>query len=296
MLATRIGLMYGGQGSQTTTLGKDFYDAFPSVKEIYDAYPQIRDMAFYGSETEIAKTQNTQRILILFHIAITNLLKQDFTPHSAMGISLGEYGALYAAQVLPAEEIIAIIEKRADSMASASSTLPLSSVAVLNSDFDWLFAHAGKESYYISNINSPTQVVITGKNMEKWMDALKTEGYKKTIPLSLSGGFHSPFMEQTETLLNDLFAGISFAEPKIPIYFNYGKEEMDIKNRMAKQVSNTIDVHSSLEKAVKNNDILIELGANGILQNMVKKIDRQKKVLPLCTVEDYQKVRQEFGK
>lgn len=295
MLESRIGLLFAGQGSQITKLGEDFYHQFPSVKELYDQYPHIRDMAFNASEEEIAKTQNTQRLLTLFQVAVTDLLKEHYSFAAAMGISLGEYGALYAAEVLNQADVISIIEQRADSMAAASSTLPLKSVAVLNSDFSWLTENAGQDSYYISNINSPSQMVITGQEMDVWTEKILAKGYKRVIPLAVSGGFHSPYMHPTETLLKQLFQNITFSPEKIPVYFNYGTPEMDIKTRMAEQVSHTIDVHRSLEQIVAECDILIEIGANSILQNMVKKIDRQKTILPLKSVEDFEKVRQTIG-
>lgn len=292
----KIGLLYSGQGSQVPELGKDFYENFSSVKALYDQYPQIRRLAFDGSEEEIAKTENTQPILSLFQIAVTDLLAECIPFHAAMGISLGEYGALYAAKVFDSETLMSIIRTRADSMAKDASLLPLSSAAVLNSNFDWLVEHSGADSYYISNINSPSQYVITGENLSLWSEKLLAEGYKKVIPLAVSGGFHSPYMSHTEHILRDLFEQISFAAPTIPIYFNYGSDDMDIKERMAKQVSHTINVHQSLEKITAECDVLIEIGANQILQKMVKKIDRSKEVFALQSVADFEKVRQTIGK
>lgn len=296
MLATKLGLLYSGQGSQVTSLGKDFYDTYPSVKLLYDTYPDIRDMAFYGSETEIAQTQNTQPILILFQVAITNLLREFLPYHAAMGLSLGEYGALYGAGVLSAPDVIAMIGQRAKAMADEIKGRNLSSVAVLNSDFTWLRKNAGPDSYYISNINSPSQMVITGENLDTWVEKIKAQAYKKIIPLAVSGGFHSPYIKQTEDLLTKLFKSINFAPPKIPIFYNYGPETMDIKQRMAEQVSHTINVHQALNQITNYADILIEIGANGILQSMVKKINRQTIVYPLSKLEDFEKVRSHLGK
>ena len=245
MLERKLGLMFSGQGSQVTKLGRDFYENFESVKALYDRYPHIRDMSFYADEKEIAKTQNTQRILLLFQVAMTNLLREfKISFDAAMGMSLGEYGALYGANVLNEVEVIDIIEKRADSMAKCSNSLSLSSYAVLNNDFSWLEEHDAK-GYYISNINSATQQIITGEHLESVIQKLTQLDYKKIVKLDVSGGFHSPYMRQTEKILLEIFENITFQEPDILIFYNFGGEDMDIKKRMAKQVCNKINVHNS---------------------------------------------------
>lgn len=296
MLERKLGLMFSGQGSQVRELGKDFYETFESVKSLYDAYPHIRDIAFYADEEEIAKTQNTQRILLLFQVAMVDLLKEhqiDF--HAAMGMSLGEYGALYSADVLGKEQVIDIIQKRADSMAKCSNSLSLSSYAVLNSDFSWLEEHDG-QGYYISNINSSTQQIITGEHLQSVLEKLNELGYKKVMKLDVSGGFHSPYMKETQSLLSELFETIEFKDPAFPIFYNFESAQMDIKERMAKQVSNKINVHNSLVQIDEYCDALIEIGANKVLENLMKKINKKKEVLKLQTVEDFEKVRSSLGK
>lgn len=296
MLERKLGLMFSGQGSQVRELGKDFYENFESVKSLYDAHPDIRDMAFYADEEEIAKTQNTQRILLLFQVAMVDLLKEykiDF--HASMGMSLGEYGALYSADVLNKEQVIDVIQKRADSMAKCSSSLSLSSYAVLNNDFSWLEEHDG-QGYYISNINSSTQQIITGENLQDVLETLTQLEYKKTIKLDVSGGFHSPYMQETQSLLSELFAKTQFKDPAFPIFFNFGHSDMDIKERMAKQVSNKINVHNSLVQIDEYCDVLIEIGANKVLENLMRKINKKKEVSKLQTIEDFEKVRVSLGK
>lgn len=296
MLEPKIGLLYSGQGSQKAGLGKDFYENYPEVRELFDAHPQIRDLILYGSEEELAQTQNTQRVLILYHIAVTKLLQKEIPISAAMGISLGEYGALYAAKVLSEEDTIRTISFRADAMADACQARNLSSVAVLNQEWTWLLENEGDSSYYISNINSPSQMVITGENLTPWLEKILAQGYKKIIPLAVSGGFHSPYMKTVEEKLLHYFKDMNFREPEIPIFFNYGENSMDIKQRMAEQVSHTIHVHRSLENICAACDILIEIGANKILEKMVKKIDRQKTVFALESISDFEKVREHIGK
>lgn len=287
----RIGLMFSGQGSQVTGLGRDFYEKYESFKNLYDDHPHIRDLSFYADEIEIAKTQNTQRILLLFQIAVVDLLKEFIKFDAAMGMSLGEYAALYCADSLSREDVIRIVEARADSMAEVSSGLSLSSIAVLNDGFEWLEENDGRGGYYISNINSATQQIITGENLASTVEKLNELGYKKCMNLNVTGGFHSPYMKKTQDFLSNFFQQFDFKNPQIPIFFNYGGEDMELKERMAKQVSNKIDVHNSLVQIEKNCDILLEIGANKVLEKLMSKINKSKKVFKIHTVEDFEKVR-----
>lgn len=288
----RIGLMFSGQGSQVIGLGKDFYERYESFKKFYDAHPHIRDLSFYGDEKMIAKTQNTQRILVLFQVAIVDLLKEFMDIHGVMGMSLGEYAALYCANSLSREDVIRIIEARADSMAKAASGRSLSSIAVLNDGFEWLEKNDGRGDYYISNINSATQQIITGEHLQSTVEKLKELGYKKCMKLNVTGGFHSPYMKKTQDFLCDFFQKFEFKNPQIPIFFNHGDEDMDIKKRMAEQVSNKINVHKSLVQIEKHCDLLIEIGANKILEKLIGKINKSKKVLKIHTADDFEKVRE----
>ncbi|MDO4754470.1 MAG: hypothetical protein Q4A41_05640, partial [Bacillota bacterium] len=104
------------------------------------------------------------------------------------------------------------------------------------------------------------------------------------------------YMSKTEDMLTNIFNDIEFKEAEMPIYFNYGGVDMPIKERMAKQVSHKIDVHNSLVQIESNSDLLIEIGANQVLENLVKKINRKKEVMKIQTVEDFEKVRLALGK
>ena len=46
----------------------------------------------------------------------------------------------------------------------------------------------------------------------------------RAVPLNVSGGFHSPFMESASARLHDVLETMDVKEPTVPVYANYTAE------------------------------------------------------------------------
>ena len=79
----------------------------------------------------------------------------------------------------------------------------------------------GVEQVYISNINSPNQVVLSGKTeaVKNFGNRLKEMGYRATR-LRVSMAFHSPIMRVIRDELEAFIAPIPFQAPQIPVISN----------------------------------------------------------------------------
>ncbi len=77
------------------------------------------------------------------------------------------------------------------------------------------------EQVYISNINSPNQVVLSGKTeaVKNLGNRLKEMGYRATL-LRVSMAFHSPIMRVIRDELEAFIAPIPFHAPQIPVISN----------------------------------------------------------------------------
>ena len=95
--------LYAGQGTQTEGMGKDFYESFESYRNLVDSLQlgrEFKGLMHGGSLEDLSKTENTQGCMSIFAAGVTEVLKdKGITPDAACGLSLGEYGALYAAGV-----------------------------------------------------------------------------------------------------------------------------------------------------------------------------------------------------
>ena len=91
-------------------MGKDFYETYPEYREFIDSLQvgiDLKTLMHEGPLEELSKTENTQACMAAFAAGVTRLLVQNgIVPDKACGLSLGEYGALYAAGVFSAQDYV----------------------------------------------------------------------------------------------------------------------------------------------------------------------------------------------
>ena len=130
--------LYAGQGSQKVGMGKDFYEKYPEYREFIDLLDKdyhIKELMHEGPLEELSKTENTQACMAAFAAGITKLLeKEGIKPDAACGLSLGEYGALYAAGVFNAKDYVSLTAFRGRAMMEAAKGCDCSMSAVLGLD------------------------------------------------------------------------------------------------------------------------------------------------------------------
>lgn len=301
----KICFLYGGQGSQKKGMGKDLYDQYSIFKDFYDSLStdfDLKDYSFNQSDEEISKTQYTQPLMVAFQIGITKILKEKgVTPDIVGGLSIGEYSALYASGVITDKDAILIAEKRGVAM-SKSSDVKCKMMAIVGAPVDLVMEVCEKVSnnsgymVQISNLNCPGQIVIAGEEnaIDEVVSILKENKIRKIIQLNVSGAFHTSYMEKASVELEDIFKDIEFSIPKIDLGLNvdgriydvkdYSQE--DIKNIMVKQVKSTVYFEEELRNMISNAvDIFVEVGFSSVIKGFLKKIDSEKKVYEVYSVE-----------
>ena len=301
----KICFLYGGQGSQKKGMGKDLYDQYSIFKDFYDSLStdfDLKDYSFNQSDEEISKTQYTQPLMVAFQIGITKILKEKgVTPDIVGGLSIGEYSALYASGVITDKDAILIAEKRGVAM-SKSSDVKCKMMAIVGAPVDLVMEVCEKVSnnsgymVQISNLNCPGQIVIAGEEnaIDEVVSILKENKIRKIIQLNVSGAFHTSYMEKASVELEDIFKDIEFSMPKIDLGLNvdgriydvkdYSQD--DIKNIMVKQVKSTVYFEEELRNMISNGvDIFVEVGFSSVIKGFLKKIDSEKKVYEVYSVE-----------
>ena len=98
--------LYAGQGSQKEAMGKDFYQEFGCFRSLIDSLDiqvkgkTIKQLMEEADLEELSDTCITQPVMAAFGAGVTEVLKEKgIYPAAACGLSLGEYGALFAAEV-----------------------------------------------------------------------------------------------------------------------------------------------------------------------------------------------------
>lgn len=297
----KIGFLYAGQGSQVVSMGQSLYQYSPLVKEVYDQYPNLKQLSFQGPLEELSKTENTQPCMVLLATIITDLLKKNgIYPDYVAGLSLGEYSALYCAEVFDRHTVVDIVRFRGQVMKDAVIDVDSKMVAVMSmerSTLEEICKQASKEGVVsIANYNCPGQLVIAGESqaVEKASELALKQGARRVIPLNTSGPFHTALLKEASLKLKEQFKTITFNPMKVPVIFNcLGSEKgnQQIPYLLEKQVMAPVYFEDSIRYMLNQGvDTLIEIGPGKVLSGFVRKIDKSIKTYQVEDEESLKKV------
>ena len=132
------------------------------------------------------------------------------------------------------------------------------------------------EHLYPVNYNCPGQLVVSGLRHEiEALRPLVKEAGGRMVPLAVSGGFHSPFMDGAAEAFAKELAEIDFRSGKIPVYANLtAKPYADgaAKSLLAQQMNHPVHWEQTLRNmAADGFDTFIEVGPGKTLSGLAAK-------------------------
>ena len=299
----KLAFLYAGQGSQQVGMGTDLYQQFPEYRKTVDQFSEeYRCIMRDGPIEKLSQTAYTQPCMSIFAAGVTAVLKEaGIHPSYAAGLSLGEYGALYAAGVWDGKTYVELTAFRGQQMEAAAKGIVCKMTAVLKLDKDQLeeaCIEASKEGYVkLVNYNCPGQYVIGGD--EKAVEAAEKialeKGARRCIPLNVSGPFHTKYMQGASEALGKRFKEIEWKELSIPVVSNVtgkfiGKEE-SVARLLELQVKSSVRFEESIQTLLDEGvDTIIEIGPGKVLCGFVKKMDRNVRCLSIETAAELEQV------
>ncbi|MEC8307236.1 MAG: ACP S-malonyltransferase, partial [Chlamydiota bacterium] len=243
----------------------------------------LLSLMFEGPDEELSLTQNSQLAIYITSVALyRSLIKTvpHFQPTAYAGLSLGEYSALTASGALSFDTGLKLVAKRAALMEKATTEKEgaMAVIIGLNRDEVHHFLLDQKSTHvWIANINSPTQIVISGEKMaiQKILPLFKEAGAKRAMLLKVSGAFHSPYMASAQKGLHSILKTTPFATPSAPIVMNHTGEPTDgqragIQKALYEQITSPVLWLNSLNWLSQRATQYIEIGAGITLASINK--------------------------
>ena len=299
----KTAFIFPGQGSQYVGMGKDFYEKFPAARDIFDKASEasgldVAALCFEENE-QIHITEYTQIAMLTVEVALLKVLEEmGYRPDAAAGLSLGEYAALAAADVMDVKDLFYCVRKRGIFMQEAVPTGG-AMTAILGLDSETI-AKACEETegiVSVANYNCPGQTVITGEAgaVNAASERLKELGAQRCVPLKVSGPFHSPMLKGAGEKLGQVLADISLKEIHVPYLSNvtgdYVADTSQVKELLVKQVSSSVRWQECVERMIADGvDTFVEIGPGKSLSGFMRKINRDVTVINVEKAEDLEKL------
>ncbi len=278
--------VFSGQGAQAVGMGKDLAAAFPAAKACFDEADQVlgydqSSLIFEGPAGKLTETRYCQTAIYTMSCAALAAFRSKFPeikPVGCAGLSLGEYGALYAGGAFSFADGLRLLAKRAELMDEACRATVGGMASVLGGDAAIIREVCAETGIDVANYNSPGQIVVSGEKskLEAAVAFLKERGMRKVIVLNVAGAFHSRLMATAGEALRPVLAAAPVVLPGTPVWHNAtarpAKDVAELKANLAAQVAGSVRWEECVrDMAAAGGNTMIEFGPGNVLTGLCKR-------------------------
>ena len=147
---------------------------------------------------------------------------------------------------------------------------------------------------FLANDNSNGQLILSGKNIELDKFALLLKEKKiKNVKLPVSAPFHCELMRAATVKMKKIINDQKLESPKYKVVSNVTAMEYknidEIKQLLIKQIESPVRWRESVEYMIsQRTSTFVEIGPGKVLSGLIKRINKEVKVLNIDTLEDIQ--------
>jgi len=221
---TKVAFVYAGNGCQWAGMGKQLYAedavfraALDDVDTLWraDGNDSLVDVLRAGASAEwLAATENAQPLLFAIQVGITRVLEaRGIGFDAAVGHSVGEIAAAWAAGALTLAEAVRVIRIRSGAQGLTRGTGKMAAVGIGEADARELIARLGlADTVELAGTNSPEAVTLAGspEGLAAMGAALAANDSFFQL-LDLDYAFHSSRMDTIERVVR---TGLSDLAPR----------------------------------------------------------------------------------
>jgi [acyl-carrier-protein] S-malonyltransferase len=141
-----------------------------------------------------------------------------------------------------------------------------------------------------ANINSPAQIVISGKAeaVQRAADLAKVKGAKRAIMLPVSAPFHCALMQPAQDRLAADLKALTFSDSRFPVIKNIDAEPTtsgsDAREALIRQVTGAVQWVKTVQRLLSEGVThFVEVGPGKVLCGLVGQVQ---KGTPCANIED----------
>ena len=263
-------------------MGSGLFEQFPDITKAADetlGY-SIKTLCLENPRDQLNQTEYTQPALYTVNAMTYLSVKQETgrVPDFVAGHSLGEYNALFAAGVFDFATGLRLVQKRGELMAQATGGGMAAIIGLTRDQIRDVILLFGSPEVTIANLNAPKQTVISGSMsaIEEIQSSFEEAGASLFLPLTVSGAFHSRFMEPARRQFETFLKSFNFNQPAIPVISNVEALPYpgdDVADLLAQQVTSPVRWVESIQYLLRQpNPTFREIGPGDTLQSLLRQI------------------------
>ena len=277
-------------------MGRALAEESPAAAAVFAAADMalgepVSSLAWDGPAERLDLTENAQPAILATSIAILEALRERWAadgqavpvPAFIAGHSMGQYSALVAAGALTLEDGVRLVRERGRLMQASGQGRDGAMAAIIGLDdarlpelVEGASAHG---VFVVANRNAPGQVVVSGERpaIEAGAEIAKSLGAKRAIVLPVSVAAHSPLMAEAAEGMRAAIAGVTFADPAVPLLANADARPIETadacRTELVEHLTAGVDWIRAVEKMTDAGvTTFVEIGPGRVLSGLIKRI------------------------